>query len=73
MPSTVNDTLMMPLGLGLQKGKKNKKREKRKEKKEKRLGDEAIGASLQNISDEEMMSEGGNHPSNDRARDLPDL
>ena len=29
--------------------------------------------SLQNISDEEMMSEGGNHPSNDRARDLPDL
>jgi len=44
MPSTVNDTLMMPLGLGLQKGKKNKKREKRKEKKEKRLGDEAIGA-----------------------------
>ena len=42
-------------------------------RKTKETVDFSLLPSLQNISDEEMMSEGGNHPSNDRARDLPDL
>ena len=37
------------------------------ERKERTIG------TLQKFSDEEMMSEGGNHPPNDRARGLADL